>query len=150
DRVAGDEIGARVLVVRECRERRGIRAPLGRALERAFGVTETRLGPEIGARRHAIAPAGHRRWPGRAVPCGRFTRQAHPRRPKHARPREVAYMLALREPGYATSPGASSCPRVWPTHRKVPRRSSTSVRTGPAFPRSIRPTPPRPCTGCWP
>src|SRR5215467_2675784 len=35
-------------------------------------------------------------------------------------------------------------------HRKIRRRSSTSVRTAPAFPRSTRPIPPRPCTGCWP
>src|SRR2546430_4944106 len=77
-RVAGDQIGARVLVLRECRERRGIRAPLTRALDRALGVTETRLRAEIGARRHGIAPAGHRGSPGRAGPWGRFLTAAPP------------------------------------------------------------------------
>src|SRR6516162_10574832 len=41
---------ARVALFRS--ERSRIRAPLGRALNRACGIAETRLGAEIGARRH--------------------------------------------------------------------------------------------------
>jgi hypothetical protein len=107
-RVAGDQIGTRVLILRERRERGGVRAPLARALERAIGVTETRLGAEIGARRHAIAPAGHRCWPGPAVLChvegSQSKRIRHAQTLRCARACEVGYPLALREARIATCP----------------------------------------------
>src|SRR5262249_22652081 len=108
--LAGDHIGARVRVVLQRRERRRVRAPLGRALDRAGGVTETRLGAEIGARRHGTAPAGHRRWPVGAVPCGRFTKQAHPQRAKHC--------AALDRAGWHIRP----CCRARPAGGTSPRR----------------------------
>src|SRR5262249_52008182 len=38
-------------------------------------------------------------------------------------------------PADATSPGDRPCPRVWTMHRKIRRRSSTSVRMAQAFPK---------------
>src|SRR5512132_3860417 len=55
-RLARDEIGARLPVVLECRERSCIRASLACALDRACGIAEARLGAEIRTRGHAMAP----------------------------------------------------------------------------------------------
>src|SRR5262245_40050473 len=111
---AGDHIGARARVVLQRRERGSIRAPLGRALDRACGITETRLGAEIGAGGHGTAPAGHRRWPGGAVPCGRLTKQAHTQRSKHCaaldRARWHISAWCRARPGYGTSPGRELMP----------------------------------------
>src|SRR5262245_42433856 len=54
--LAGEEIDACVAVVLERRERGCVRASLACALDRACGIAEARLGAEIGARGHAMAP----------------------------------------------------------------------------------------------
>src|SRR5215510_1034353 len=123
--LAGDHIGARVRVALQRRERRRVRAPFGRALDRACGVTETRLGAEIGAGRHGTAPAGHRRWPVGAVPCGRFTKQAHPQRAKHCaafdRARwHIAAWCRVR-------PAGGTSPRRPPMHASVDNAPQNSA-----------------------
>src|SRR5262252_8503415 len=56
--LASNHIGARARIVLERRERSRIHASLGRALDRACGITKARLGAEIGAGGHGTAPAG--------------------------------------------------------------------------------------------
>src|SRR5262249_15926990 len=51
--------------------------------------------------------------------------------------------VAARGPHGAPTPGGRPCPRVWTMHGNIRRGASTSVRTGGAFQRSIRPIPPR-------
>src|SRR6516164_9734829 len=153
--LASNHIGARARIVLERRERSRIHASLGRALDRACGITETRLGAEIGAGGHGMAPAGIDVGP--AVLChveGSQSKRAS------ATLKNIALRATARGSLYwrgaasgaqtAQAPRSSSCPRLWTMHRKIRRRSSTNVRTAQAFPRSIRPIRPRPCTGCWP
>src|SRR6516225_1236217 len=153
--LASNHIGARARIVLERRERSRIHASLGRALDRACGITETRLGAEIGAGGHGTAPAGIDVGP--AVLChveGSQSKRAS------ATLKNIALRATARGSLYwrgaasgaqtAQAPGGSSCPRLWTMHRKIRCRSSTSVRTAQAFPRSIRPIRPRPCTGSWP
>src|SRR5262249_52023449 len=137
---ASDHIGARARIALQCRERGRIHAPLGRALDRACGITETWLGAEIGARRHGTAPAGHRRWPGGAVPCGRFTKQAHPQSSKHCaalgRARWLIFGWRRTRRADGTSPRRQFMPAIVEKASHNPTPFVHTLRTGPRLSKS--------------